>query len=60
MPGLFDWNLKILKVDIKFSKLGLDKIDILWYNLKQLIKNINRKHRIFNIVNKISNNERRR
>jgi len=40
--------------------LGLDKIDILWYNLKQLIKNINRKHRIFNIVNKISNNERRR
>ena len=32
-PGLFAWNIKILKIGIKFSKLGLDKIDILWYNL---------------------------
>jgi hypothetical protein len=37
-PGLFDWNLKIFNVDIKFPKLGIDTIDILWYNLSNLLR----------------------
>jgi len=31
-------HYQIFNIDIKFPKLGIDKIDILWYNLSNLLR----------------------